>query len=126
MDTAHRNNGQPSEPECSVGETCIIYLVRHATPDWNRRDIPYHLPPGPPLTEQGVAEAQALAAFLRQAGVGFLITSPLERCQHTAQIAATQSAVEVEIDPALQELQPGETEAAVLARVLPVVQKTLI
>ena len=41
-----------------------IYLIRHATPDWTRKDIPYHLPPGPPLIEQGLAEAQALAAFL--------------------------------------------------------------
>ena len=34
-----------------------VYLVRHATPDWSLKDIPYHLPPGPPLTSVGDKEA---------------------------------------------------------------------
>jgi len=68
-------------------------------------------------------EAQALATYMDQAGVRTLISSPLERCQHTAQIVAAQVAASIEIDSALQELQPGESETAVLARALPVLQK---
>ena len=65
-----------------------IFLVRHASPDWNRPDLPYHIPPGPPLSPQGLAEAQTLASFLQTSGVQRLLTSPLERCLHTAQIVA--------------------------------------
>ena len=35
----------------------VLYLARHATPDWNMRDIRYDIPPGPPLVPQGEEEA---------------------------------------------------------------------
>ncbi len=75
-----------------------IYLARHASPDWNRKDIPYHIPPGPPLTPQGRLEAAALGAFLRPAGVSTIASSPLERCQHTAQIVGAALGLPVEVD----------------------------
>ena len=65
--------------------TPIIYLARHATPDWSRTDLPYHLLPGPPLVPQGEAEAAELGRFLREAGVSRLYTSPLERARRTAE-----------------------------------------
>lgn len=85
-----------------------IYLIRHATPDWERRDIVYHLPPGPPLTDQGRGEADALGAFLLAAGVRRLHTSPLERALHTARIAAGIAGAAVEVDDRLIEWQPTE------------------
>ena len=85
-----------------------IYLIRHATPDWNRKDIPYHLPPGPPLVEKGEAEAGELGRFLAEVGVGHLYYSPLERCQHTAQIAGLIAGVVPIESPGLIEIQPGE------------------
>ena len=57
----------------------MLYLARHATPDWNMRDIRYDIPPGPPLVPQGEAEAAQLGEFLRQAGVVQIYVSPLVR-----------------------------------------------
>lgn len=86
-----------------------IYLARHASPDWNRTDIPYHIPPGPPLTSQGRLEAAALGAFLRPSGVASIAASPLERCQHTAQIVGDILDLPVVTDNALTEWQPNES-----------------
>jgi broad specificity phosphatase PhoE len=100
-----------------------LYLVRHASPDWNRKDIPYHLPPGPPLSEQGHAEARALGQFLRLANVQQLWTSPLERCLHTAEIVAGITGAAVAVNSELREWQPQESKDALRARTLPVVEQ---
>ena len=97
-----------------------LYLVRHATPDWSRTDISYTLPPGPPLTPQGEQEAAALGEFLREAGVRQVFYSPMERCRRTAELAAAALGLEPQADPGLGEWQPGEAEAVVRARFLPV------
>lgn len=106
--------------------TLTIYLVRHATPDWSRTDIPYHIPPGPPLTEQGRAEAEALGAFLHQAGVRQIFTSPLERCHHTAQIAGALAGAPVETLPELGEWSPGETMQAMRERTWPAFEQACL
>lgn len=117
--------------ECGIdvnGDFCLVtrsffptlYLVRHATPDWSRTDIPYHLPPGPPLTAQGEAEAAQLGEFLRDMGVRRLLHSPLERCARTAAIAGAVAGGQVELDLRLAELLPEEKPSDVLARVWPV------
>jgi len=93
-----------------------IYLVRHATPDWSRTDIRYDVPPGPPLTAQGEAEAAKLGAFLRRAGVKRIYTSPLERTRRTAEIAAGVVGVTPIEDEAIAEWRRGESEAEVSAR----------
>ena len=99
--------------------TPTLYLIRHATPDWSRTDLVYHLPPGPPLTPQGEDEAAQLGAFLRQASVRHIFASPLERCQRTAQIAAGEAEASFHEDPSLTEWRPEEKEAEVRERVWP-------
>lgn len=96
-----------------------IYLIRHATPDWSRKDISYHIPPGPPLTAQGLQEAQVLGEYLQLVGVQCLFSSPLERALHTAKIAAARAKIPFEIYDALREWQTDEIEADVRARVYP-------
>jgi broad specificity phosphatase PhoE len=98
----------------------LIYLIRHATPDWSRTDIPYFTPPGPPLTAQGEAEAAQLGVFLREAGVKHILASPLERCQRTAQIVAEMVNTPFAIDDGLTEWKPGDKDADVKARLWPV------
>jgi probable phosphoglycerate mutase len=100
-----------------------IYLVRHASPDWNRVDLSYYVPPGPPLTPQGEQEAEGLAAFLRESGVRRFYTSPMERCRRTAEIAAAAVGVEPLEETGLSEWQPGESEAQVRERFLPLWQR---
>lgn len=97
-----------------------LYLVRHATPDWSRTDIPYHLPPGPPLTPQGEREAAQLGEFLRDMGVTRLLHSPLERCARTAALVAEVSGATLQLDLRLAEILPQEKPADVLARIWPV------
>jgi broad specificity phosphatase PhoE len=97
-----------------------LYLVRHATPDWSRTDIPYHLPPGPPLTPQGEREAAQLGEFLQAMGARQFLHSPLERCVRTAAIAAEVAGATVTLDTRLAEIRPEEKPADVLARVWPV------
>ena len=64
--------------------TSAIYLARHATPDWNRRDIRYDIAPGPDLVPQGEAEAAQLGEFLRTTGVTRIYASPLVRTRGRA------------------------------------------
>jgi len=94
-----------------------IFLIRHATPDWERRDIPYHLPPGPPLTAQGLIEASALGEFLRHHNISHMFSSPLERCQHTTAISSSVTSASYQIDERITEWQPGEDEDAVISRI---------
>lgn len=70
-----------------------IFLVRHATPDWNRTDIPYDILPGPLLASKGEKEAEKLAAFLKSQGVVKLYHSPFERAAKTAQIVSAMNAI---------------------------------
>jgi broad specificity phosphatase PhoE len=97
----------------------IVFLARHATPDWSRTDIPYHLPPGPPLTAEGEREARLLGSFLRQNNVCRILASPLERCWRTGEIAAREAGVPVEVDTRLAEWLPHEKDSDVLARLWP-------
>ena len=99
--------------------TSTVYLIRHATPDWSRVDIRYDIPPGPPLTTQGEAEAARLGEFLRDAGVRKIYASPLERALRTAQIAGEVAGLPVVEALAIAEWQRGESEIAVLERFLP-------
>ena len=96
-----------------------IYLARHATPDWSRTDIRYDMPPGPPLTAQGEAEAEKLGAFLAANRVTQIFASPLERTQCTAAIAAQSlnAMASIETVDAIAEWQHGEDETLVLARI---------
>ncbi len=101
----------------------LLYLTRHAQPDRTRLDLPYHLLPGPPLTERGLQEAAELGDFLRRAGVRTILTSPLERCQHTARIAAEIAGASLQTDPALAEWQPTEKAEDVRRRIWPVFER---
>jgi len=97
-----------------------IYLIRHATPDWSRTDLVYHLPPGPPLTPQGEAEAAKLGDFLRDMDVRHIFTSPLVRCSRTAEIAGGAVGLAAQEDTRLAELRPEEKAPEILARLWPV------
>jgi len=97
----------------------LIYLIRHATPDWSRTDIRYDVPPGPPLTAQGEAEATKLGEFLHTAGVRKIYASPLERTQRTAALAAQAGSIPVIEALELAEWKRGESETEILARFTP-------
>ena len=88
-----------------------IFLVRHATPDWNRTDIPYDIPPGPPLSSKGEQEAEELALYLKAQAVIKLYYSPFARTTRTAQIVVSLHRVPAIADPRLMEWR-GDHEPA--------------
>ncbi len=96
-----------------------IYLCRHATPDWSRTEIRYDVPPGPPLTAQGEAEATKLGEFLQSVGVGKLYHSPLERTKRTAQLAAETIGITAIEEDAVREWTRDENSGGVLGRFRP-------
>ena len=80
-----------------------IFIVRHASPDWNLKHIPYAIHPGPPLSPKGEQEAEALAEFLKAQGVVKLYYSPFERSTRTAQIVSSHNGI-----PCVEELRLTE------------------
>jgi broad specificity phosphatase PhoE len=100
----------PEFLERSIKETSImkILLLRHATPEWNRTDIPYDIPPGPPLSIKGEKEAEALAAFLKTQGVVKLYYSPFERSLRTARVISTLNGIDCTEDKRLSEWRASD------------------
>jgi broad specificity phosphatase PhoE len=117
---------QNTWPKKQKSMTQTIYLIRHASPDWERKDIPYDIPPGPPLTDKGQQEAQELGVFLQKAGVRKLYYSPLERSTHTAQIAAAVAGIPLLEQSELAEWVTGEMEAEIHARFWPLMESAMM
>jgi len=92
-----------------------IFLVRHATPDWEHTDIPYDIQPGPKLSPKGEREAEALADFLKSQGVVRLLYSPFERGARTAQIVAVANGIPSLAEEGLAEW-PMNTEPEIHVR----------
>jgi phosphohistidine phosphatase SixA len=90
-------------------------LIRHASPDWGRKDIPYDIPPGPPLSALGERQAEALAAFVREEGVVKLYHSPFERGAQTARLISALNGIPCVEDERLAEWRE-DTEAESLVR----------
>jgi broad specificity phosphatase PhoE len=107
----------PDEYLATLPLSFTVYVARHATPDRTGVNIPYHLPPGPPLTERGEGEAARLGAFLHKARVTHMLASPLERAWRTACIAGEQARATVELNQDLAEWLPEENERIVMERV---------
>jgi broad specificity phosphatase PhoE len=92
-----------------------IMLIRHASPDWHRKDIPYDVPPGPPLSPKGEKEAEKLAAFLRAQEVVKLYHSPFERTAKTAQIVSDINGIPCEEEARIAEWR-GDFESETSAK----------
>ncbi len=98
-----------------------IFLIRHASPDWERRDIPYDIHPGPMLTAKGEKEAEALAEFLKSQDLAKLYYSPFERAAKTARIVAALDGIPAVEEPGLAEWRAvDEPESHVRLRMLSV------
>jgi broad specificity phosphatase PhoE len=96
---------------------CIIYFIRHATPDWSQKDLSYFVPPGPQLTKQGEKEALELGDYLKETDVEYLIVSPLERCQQTAEIVSERTGLLWKTNELLREWEPEEDINSVETRI---------
>ncbi|WP_047523378.1 histidine phosphatase family protein [Microbacterium sp. ZOR0019] len=84
-----------------------LFLARHGRTTWNLE----HRLQGQqdsPLTDEGVAQAHAVAERLRDAGVLTVCTSPLGRATQTAAIIAERIGAEMIEVPELAEIDHGE------------------
>ena len=82
--------------------TETIHLVRHGEVE-NPKGIIYGRLPGFHLSERGQRQAAAAAERLRQADVGAVWASPLERAQETAKHIAEAHGIEITTDERLLE-----------------------
>jgi broad specificity phosphatase PhoE len=105
--------------------TEILYLIRHATPDWSRKDISYFVPPGPPLTQQGLEEAEMLAKFFQFSDLTCIYSSPLERCLMTAKTIADHIGSMLQTEPGLGEHRPDESRIQVQKRLEPIFERAV-
>lgn len=62
----------------------------------------------PPLSEAGYREAQATAQFLEATAWNAAYASPLIRARETAQVILGARSVELQLEPAIQELDMGD------------------
>lgn len=108
-----------SKPMRTASLKTRIYLIRHATPDWSHTQIPYDIPPGPALIQQGEQEAAQLGGFFRLKGICKLYHSPFERARQTARISAERAGIPVQEAAEIAELRIDEADQACAARMLP-------
>jgi ribonuclease H / adenosylcobalamin/alpha-ribazole phosphatase len=98
------------------GEPTVTLLLRHGQTPMSvqkryagRSDVP--------LTDVGVDQAAAAAKRLASAGIGVIVTSPLQRATRTAQEVAEVTGAPVVIDEGFRETDFGAWEGLTFAEV---------
>lgn len=86
-----------------------IIIVRHGQTEWNRESRVQGYRDSA-LTEEGIAQAQALAARLASESFAALLSSDLGRAAHTARIIAEHTGHRVRVEPSLRERNYGILE----------------
>lgn len=96
-----------------------LLLVRHGLTNANQEDR-YIGRMDPPLSTEGLAQAEALAARLTREEVTAIYSSPQLRARQTAEIITRACGLKVLIEPALREMDfgcwEGLTHAEITAR----------
>jgi broad specificity phosphatase PhoE len=92
-----------------------LYLIRHGHPQLGT-GLAYDRPPGPPLSEVGLAEARLAGQFLAGRDIQRLYASPLQRALGTAQAISAAIGVAPDIEEALSEHRSDESFEGVTAR----------
>ncbi len=86
-----------------------FWYLRHGETDWNTQNLSQGNV-DVPLNANGIAQAHAAAARLRERGIARIVASPLSRAQVTAEIVAAALGLAVELDAGLREVAFGEQE----------------
>jgi broad specificity phosphatase PhoE len=80
----------------------VVHLVRHGEV-YNPDGVLYGRLPGFGLSQRGTEQAELAARFLAERDIGYIVSSPLERAQQTAQPLARKLGLPVAIDERLIE-----------------------
>ena len=86
-----------------------ILLVRHGETTWNREGR-YQGRTDIPLSTDGEAQVRALAKRLANVPIARAVASPLSRAKRTAEAILAGRNLDLELDPALQEISHGDWE----------------
>jgi probable phosphoglycerate mutase len=86
-----------------------FWFLRHGETDWNAQNLSQGAV-DIPLNETGLAQARSASLLLRGRGIRSIISSPLSRAKVTADIAAAQLGLQVQIDDGLKEVAFGVME----------------
>ena len=87
----------------------MLYLVRHGRTEWNSQGR-FQGQKDSPLLPEGRDQAAAAAAFLANAGVARIVSSPLGRSATSAAVIAEQLGLPVILDARLRECAYGVCE----------------
>ena len=91
-----------------------FWFLRHGETDWNAQDLSQGNV-DIPLNETGLAQARSASLLLRNRGIKTIISSPLSRARVTADIAAAELGLPVQVDDGLREVAFGVQEGKPMA-----------
>jgi broad specificity phosphatase PhoE len=86
-----------------------FWFLRHGETDWNTKNLSQGNV-DIPLNETGLAQARSACLMLRNRGINTIISSPLSRAKVTADIAAAELGLPVQVDEGLREVAFGVME----------------
>jgi broad specificity phosphatase PhoE len=84
-----------------------IFLVRHGETDWNTSEV-FRGRIDVPLNNNGIRQAQLLGEYLSRKKIDAVYTSPLKRALKTAEAIAARQSQEINIAPALIDINFGK------------------
>lgn len=87
-----------------------LILTRHGETLWNREEI-FRGRADVSLNEVGIRQAELLADYLKEVKVEAVLSSPLKRARHTAEIVARPHNLNIEINDGLIDFDYGEWAA---------------
>jgi broad specificity phosphatase PhoE len=91
-----------------------FWFLRHGETDWNAQNLSQGNV-DIPLNETGLAQARSASLLLRNRGIRAIIASPLSRARVTAEIAAAELGLPLQIDDGLREVAFGVQEGKPMA-----------
>jgi broad specificity phosphatase PhoE len=103
-----------SAPPADKLHPVAFWFLRHGETDWNAQNLSQGNV-DIPLNETGLAQARSASLLLRNRGIKAIISSPLSRAKVTADIAAAQLGLPVQIDDGLREVAFGAQEGKPMA-----------
>jgi len=86
----------------------MIIFLRHAQAENNTKRILAGRTEGVSLTKAGIQQAERISEYLKPLDISAIYSSPIGRAKHTAEIVTKNSAIDVELDERLTEIDMGK------------------
>jgi len=86
-----------------------IYLTRHGETEWNKQ-FRFQGSKNSELTEKGILAAELLSSRVEEIDLDYIISSPLMRAYHTAEIVRGNKNIEIIKDDGFKEINLGDFE----------------